>query len=101
MDKFFKLYTVSETAKLLSVSPSVLYKWKGKKIPYVKIGRSIRFIYSDIMEFINKNRIIHPERSELKLKVNAIKKAILNSQNERQKKICKKIKSSRFLDGDL
>lgn len=54
------LLTWQETSELLRVkSFKSLYVWRhyGPKIPYIKIRRTIRYRYGDIVEFIKKHRI--------------------------------------------
>jgi excisionase family DNA binding protein len=53
-----QLMTVHEAAQLLSVSVSTLYGWAWqRKIPFVKIGRALRFQKSDMEIFIQSNRV--------------------------------------------
>jgi len=34
---------------------------RGKGIPYSKIGRSVRYLYSDILEYMNSRKIRNEE----------------------------------------
>lgn len=48
--------TVDELAEYLSTTPKVIYQWVYlDKIPYTKIGRSLRFKESEIEEYVNIN----------------------------------------------
>lgn len=48
-----KLYTVKEVADMLRLTPVSIYiKIKNGKIPYVRIGRSIRFSEDNIKDII-------------------------------------------------
>ncbi len=52
------LLNVQETASYLHISISTLYRWTHqRKIKHVKIGSRVRFLQSDINEFINNNTI--------------------------------------------
>lgn len=52
------LLDIQETARYLHISISTLYRWvHQKKIKHVKIGSRVRFLQSDINEFINNNII--------------------------------------------
>ena len=43
------LITRLDVAHLLSVSPRTVDRWvKGRKIPYIKIGRTIRFRWASV-----------------------------------------------------
>ena len=49
---------IREAARILCVSVSTLYGWVWqRKIPFVKIGRSVRFDLTDLHDFINQNRV--------------------------------------------
>lgn len=51
-----KLLTIKETAKLLHLAEITLYKMVYRReIPYIKLGRNIRFVESKITAWINKN----------------------------------------------
>jgi excisionase family DNA binding protein len=51
------LMTVQEAAQFLSVSVSTLYGWAWqRKIPFVKVGRALRFDRADLERFIRANR---------------------------------------------
>ena len=49
--------TVQEAAQVLKVSPSTLYGWVWqRRIPFVKVGRSLRFEMDALEQFIQANR---------------------------------------------
>jgi excisionase family DNA binding protein len=51
------LLTVGEGAQFLSISVSTLYGWVyQRRIPFVKIGRALRFRRCDLENFILTNR---------------------------------------------
>jgi excisionase family DNA binding protein len=51
---------VSDAASYLRISESKLYKMtSSQKIPHVKIGRSLRFMKSQLDEFLDKAKIGH------------------------------------------
>lgn len=50
-----KLLTPTETAHLLGVSVDTLAVWRCKKrynLPYVKVGRSVKYREADVQKFI-------------------------------------------------
>jgi len=52
-----RLVTVHDAAKYLSISVSTLYGWVfQRRIPFVKVGRALRFDRTDLDNFINQNR---------------------------------------------
>jgi excisionase family DNA binding protein len=51
------LITVQDAAKFLSVSTSTLYGWVyQRRIPFVKVGRALRFEPAELQKFIQANR---------------------------------------------
>lgn len=53
------LWDQDRTAKYLGVSPKWLERdrWKGATIPYVKIGRSVRYRAADVIEYVEKHAV--------------------------------------------
>jgi excisionase family DNA binding protein len=52
-----RLMNVKEAADYLAVSVSTLYGWAWqRKLPFVKVGRALRFDVSDLQKFIDANR---------------------------------------------
>ena len=60
-----QLVNVNEAAQFLAVSPSTLYGWVWqRRIPFVKVGRAVRFDMADLEHFISQNRIRAREVTE-------------------------------------
>ena len=58
------LLTIREAAQYLAVSVSTLYGWVWqRRVPFVKIGRALRFDAQDLAAFINANK--HVPRKEI------------------------------------
>jgi excisionase family DNA binding protein len=56
------LLTRKQAAEYLSCKESTLAIWTSTKrypLPYVKIGKNVRYRLSDVMDFIEKNLISH------------------------------------------
>jgi excisionase family DNA binding protein len=52
------LMTVQDAAKFLAVSTSTLYGWVYlRRIPFVKVGRALRFELAELQKFIQANRV--------------------------------------------
>ena len=52
-----KLLTETEAAACLGVEPATLAVWRCKKryaLPYVKVGRLVRYLETDIAAFVAK-----------------------------------------------
>ena len=52
------LLTISEVAELLKLSVSTVRRLqRQRKIPFVRVGRSIRFARSDLAAYLEKRRV--------------------------------------------
>lgn len=54
-----QLLTPQETAELLGISKGTLNLWRCKKrypLPYVKVGRAVRYRLEDVLKFIESRR---------------------------------------------
>jgi len=52
------LLTPEEISKILNVKLSTIYKWTHMgTIPFIKIGKLIRFKEEDIMEWVEKKKV--------------------------------------------
>ncbi len=53
-----KLMGIKDISEMLGVSVSTLYKWVSeKKIPFVKIGRLVKFRQSDIEKYLDACKV--------------------------------------------
>ena len=53
-----ELLTIKDVAELLKVSiPTVRRLQQGRHLPFIKVGGSIRFSKSDIINYLKKQRI--------------------------------------------
>jgi len=53
-----KLLTPEEISRILNVKLSTIYKWTHMgTIPYIKMGKLIRFKEEDIMEWVGKKAV--------------------------------------------
>ena len=54
-----QLYSEKQAAEILACSVAVLRKWRllGKGPAYVKIGRLVRYRHTDLMAYLDANRI--------------------------------------------
>ena len=58
------LYTLKEASILLNVSPKTIYYWVSRnEIPYIKVGRHLRFQPAELIEFFkDETTACHPEQ---------------------------------------
>jgi len=53
-----KLLTVDDVAKVLSVKKSTIYQWVHMRlIPYIKVGRFVRFKEKDIQKWLQSKEV--------------------------------------------
>jgi excisionase family DNA binding protein len=53
-----RLLTVSQAAQYLAISASTLYGWVWqRRIPFVKVGRAVRFDLRELEQFIESSRV--------------------------------------------
>jgi len=57
-----KLLTIDDLARILNVKKSTIYQWVHMRlIPYIKVGRFVRFREKDIQRWL-KSREVQPAR---------------------------------------
>jgi excisionase family DNA binding protein len=53
-----RLLSIDEAAKLLGVKRSTLYAWVSqRRIPYLKVGRLVRFRAEEIDKWLERNKV--------------------------------------------
>ena len=59
MEKIPQYYTEEQVAQMTCISKKTLqqHRWLKKGIAYSRLGRSIRYEHSDILNFMGGNRI--------------------------------------------
>lgn len=68
-----KLMTAKQVSELLEVNPSTLYQWVHLGlIPYVKLGKCVRFKKIELFRWIDKN--LRKERVSFKTVEKALRK---------------------------
>ena len=56
LSEYPEVLTIEQAAEMLAVSKSTLYRSiRKEEIPHFRIGRSIRFVKSQILPFENEN----------------------------------------------
>ena len=53
-----KFYETTEAAEFLGLKPTTLEAWRvrGGKLPYLKIGRLVKYAESDLLAFIEQSK---------------------------------------------
>ena len=55
-----ELMTAQQVARLLGVSTETLRKWRAKRkcLPYVRVGRHIRYRAADVAAFVERGTVM-------------------------------------------
>jgi excisionase family DNA binding protein len=57
-DDFPNLIDINEAAALIALKPSTLRAWVlNRRIPFVRVGRLLRFKKSDLLALVEKNSV--------------------------------------------
>ena len=49
------LLTTDEVSEMLRISPRTIEKWvRQRRIPYLKVGRCVRFYRADVIKWLDK-----------------------------------------------
>ena len=59
-----KFINENEVSRITGLSVQTLRNWRfqGKGIPYVKAGRSIRYLYQDVIAYMEDRKILPREQ---------------------------------------
>jgi excisionase family DNA binding protein len=76
-----KLMTAKQVSELLEVNPSTIYQWVHLGlVPYVKLGKCVRFKKIELFRWIDKN--LRKERVSFKTVEKALRKYPSGGQKE-------------------
>lgn len=51
-----KFLTVEDVAEMLQVTRTTIYNLKKKGLPFIKLGKNIRFDETDVVNWVRSNR---------------------------------------------
>ncbi|MGI6307758.1 MAG: helix-turn-helix domain-containing protein [Dethiobacteria bacterium] len=57
MPKEFNYLTIEEVAEMLKVARSTVYKFKEMGLPFIKLGKVIRFELKDVVNWVDQQKI--------------------------------------------
>lgn len=55
MSKEFAYMTIDDVAKMLKVARSTVYKFKDMGMPFIKIGKTIRFKDGEVIDWVESH----------------------------------------------
>lgn len=56
--------TIDEVAKMLQVTRATIYKLQTKGLPFVKLGRAVRFDQDDVVDWLNSRKVCKSEPNQ-------------------------------------
>jgi excisionase family DNA binding protein len=57
MAKEFSYLTIEDVAEMLKVARSTVYKFKEMGMPFIKLGKTIRFKDAEVVEWVESHTI--------------------------------------------
>ena len=57
MSTELKYLTIDQVAELLQVTRMTVYNLQNKGLPFIKIGKNVRFDKDDVIEWMNSNKV--------------------------------------------
>lgn len=62
MAKEFSYMTIDDVAKMLKVARSTVYKFKDMGMPFIKIGKTIRFKDGEVTDWVESHVVSEPKK---------------------------------------
>jgi DNA binding domain, excisionase family len=57
MSSEVKFLTIEQVAEMLQVTKMTIYNLKKKGLPFIKLGKNVRFDKDDVIEWVNSNKV--------------------------------------------
>ncbi|HBQ85430.1 MAG TPA: DNA-binding protein [Syntrophomonas sp.] len=57
MSSEVKFLTIEQVAEMLQVTRMTIYNLQKKGLPFIKLGKNVRFDKDDIIEWVNSNKV--------------------------------------------
>ena len=62
MTKEYSYMTIEDVADMLKVARSTVYKFKNMGMPFIKIGNTIRFKDTDVVQWVESHSVAGPNK---------------------------------------
>ncbi len=62
MTKEYSYMTIEDVADMLKVARSTVYKFKNMGMPFIKIGKTIRFKDADVVQWVESHSVAAPNK---------------------------------------
>jgi excisionase family DNA binding protein len=57
MSSEVKFLTIEQVAEMLQVTKMTIYNFQKKGLPFIKLGKNVRFDKEDVIEWVNSNKV--------------------------------------------
>jgi excisionase family DNA binding protein len=57
MSSEVKFLTIEQVAEMLQVTKMTIYNFQKKGLPFIKLGKNVRFDKDDVIEWVNSNKV--------------------------------------------
>lgn len=57
MSSEVKFLTIEQVAEMLQVTKMTIYNLQKKGLPFIKLGKNVRFDQNDVIEWVNSNKV--------------------------------------------
>lgn len=61
MSSELKYLTIEQVAEMLQVTRMTIYNLQNKGLPFIKLGKSVRFDKDDVIEWVNSKKVYSKE----------------------------------------
>ncbi|GHU51780.1 hypothetical protein FACS1894127_8020 [Clostridia bacterium] len=61
MSEDIKFLTIDDVSQMLQVTRSTVYNLKKRGLPYIKLGKNIRFDQKEVVDWVKANRVENAE----------------------------------------
>lgn len=57
MSSEVKFLTIEQVAEMLQVTKMTIYNLQKKGLPFIKLGKNVRFDQEDVIKWVNSNKV--------------------------------------------
>jgi excisionase family DNA binding protein len=64
MSSEVKFLTIEQVAEMLQVTKMTIYNFQKKGLPFIKLGKNVRFDKDDVIEWVNSKKVTATEHDK-------------------------------------
>jgi excisionase family DNA binding protein len=64
MSSEVKFLTIEQVAEMLQVTKMTIYNFQKKGLPFIKLGKNVRFDKDDVIEWVNSKKVTAAEQDK-------------------------------------